>query len=325
MKIPELRNIIQKYNSNDKDKIIVELYKRIPKRVKEDYDIDDFITNITLPKEQIKKEEVIDIDYLEAEVDYFIECANEGLYVSPNRIISKSERGKWRFKAKKYYKELNSFKPDTEDGMRATDLLIKLYKLLSYGTHYLRFSSWNTFGALGVNQSTYYNNIVKRLFANGVNEKNLTICISLLDIEYDSDEYYESINYVFESNLIEKEDKYKSIEIIKTILIKLKDELKELEKKKKETYYKRESINAYVSCVTNLYLSINEPENAINFFENNYIEYSKEVLEYILLEKLEDFDYYKEWIDEYERHMFSIDYRHSLKDKYKEFKKMKKE
>ena len=51
MKIPELRNIIQKYNSNDKDKIIVELYKRIPKRVKEDYDIDDFITNITLPKE----------------------------------------------------------------------------------------------------------------------------------------------------------------------------------------------------------------------------------------------------------------------------------
>ena len=209
--------------------------------------------------------------------------------------------------------------------MRATDLLIKLYKLLSYGTHYLRFSSWNTFGALGVNQSTYYNNIVKRLFANGVNEKNLTICISLLDIEYDSDEYYESINYVFESNLIEKEDKYKSIEIIKTILIKLKDELKELEKKKKETYYKRESINAYVSCVTNLYLSINEPENAINFFEKNYIEYSKEVLEYIILEKLEDFDYYKEWIDEYERHMFSIDYRDSLKDKYKEFKKMKKD
>ena len=43
MKVSELREIIKKYNEEDKEKIIVELYKRIPKKTKEDYNIDNYI------------------------------------------------------------------------------------------------------------------------------------------------------------------------------------------------------------------------------------------------------------------------------------------
>ena len=52
-----------------------------------------------------------------------------GLYASPNKIVSKSERSNWRHKVKKYYKDLNNFKPDTEDGIKATDLDIKLFQV----------------------------------------------------------------------------------------------------------------------------------------------------------------------------------------------------
>ena len=46
MKVNELREILKNYNETDKEKIIVEFYKRIPKNIKEDYNIDEYIKNI---------------------------------------------------------------------------------------------------------------------------------------------------------------------------------------------------------------------------------------------------------------------------------------
>lgn len=49
----------------------------------------------------------------------------------------------------------------------------------------------------------------------------------------------------------------------------------------------------------------------------------KEVKEYILLEMLETFEFYEEWVLEYEKHLGKIDYRDSLKEKYNEYKNAK--
>ncbi len=46
MLVKELKDVISKYRKEEKDKIIIELYKRIPKSKKEDYDIDNYILNI---------------------------------------------------------------------------------------------------------------------------------------------------------------------------------------------------------------------------------------------------------------------------------------
>ena len=162
MKVSELREIIKKYNEEDKEKIIVELYKRIPKRTKEDYNIDNYIMNLNVKVEKSDKE--FTIERLEKEVNYFVECAYSDLYVSPNKIISKSERSKWRFKVKNFYKKLNSFLPTTEDGKKATDLLKDLFIILSFGTHYLTFSSWNTFGAIQISQSEFLMNNVLLIY-----------------------------------------------------------------------------------------------------------------------------------------------------------------
>ena len=102
MKVNELREITKKYNETEKEKIIVELYKRIPKNIKEDYNIDDFITNLNVKIEKENTE--ITIERLEKEVKYFLECAYDDLYARPNKIVSKNERSKWRFKVKTFYK-----------------------------------------------------------------------------------------------------------------------------------------------------------------------------------------------------------------------------
>ena len=42
---------------------------------------------------------------------YFLDCAKAGYYSSPNKVIPKKERSNWRFKVKRYYKELTKTIP----------------------------------------------------------------------------------------------------------------------------------------------------------------------------------------------------------------------
>lgn len=314
MKVSELREIIKKYNEEDKEKIIVELYKRIPKRTKEDYNIDNYIMNLNVKVEKSDKE--FTIERLEKEVNYFVECAYSDLYVSPNKIISKSERSKWRFKVKNFYKKLNSFLPTTEDGKKATDLLKDLFIILSFGTHYLTFSSWNTFGAIQISQSEFLMNIVQRKLANGITDDNLSYCIELLNVKYDPQEYHKSILISFESCLKTADARYMAIELLKKQVLLWKEKYRQKDSYENETY-----VNYFVECIIDIYIELCEVKNGISYFHKQYINRDKEIKEYILLEKLEEYGLYKEWILEYEKHLEKIDYRNELKEKYKEYKK----
>lgn len=314
MKVSELRKIIKEYNEEDKEKIIVELYKRIPKRTKEDYNIDNYIMNLNVKVEKSDKE--FTIERLEKEVNYFVECANSGLYTSPNKIISKSERSKWRFKVKNFYKKLNSFLPTTEDGKKATDLLKDLFIILSFGTHYLTFSSWNTFGAIQISQSEFLMNIVQRKLANGITDDNLSYCIELLNVKYDPQEYYKSILISFESCLKTADARYMAIKLLKKQVLLWKEKYRE-----KDSYENKIYANYFVECIVDIYIELCEVKNGISYFHEQYINRDKEIKEYILLEKLEEYGLYKEWILEYEKHLEKIDYRSELKEKYKEYKK----
>ena len=314
MKVNELREVIKKYKEEEKEKIIVELYKRIPKYVKEDYNIDNYIINLNASTE--KTSEKISIERLEKEVAYFIECASDDLYVRPNKIIPKAERSKWRFKVKTFYKQLNSFPADTEEGKKATNLLVSLFKILSFGTHYLTFSSWNTFGAIQVPQSEFLSNIVQRKLANGITKENLSDCVDLLNVEYDPQEYHKAILYAFESCLKTTDTKYMAIELLKEQVEQWKEKYQKGDKYKNEEY-----VNYFTECVVSIYFSLCEYQKGIQYFHEQYIvKRNKEIKEYILLEMLEERELYKEWVLEYESKLGKLDYRESLKEKYKEFK-----
>ena len=104
----------------------MELYKSISKKIKEEKEIDDIIINIDKPI-NTKKIETINFDDLSNEILSFL----SDVYASPNRIISKTERSKWGFKVKNYYKNLTKISPDAKDGLGATNLLIMVYNRLS--------------------------------------------------------------------------------------------------------------------------------------------------------------------------------------------------
>lgn len=177
MKVSELREKIKDYSKTDLEKVLVEFYKSIPQKIKEENEVDDIIANVGKPN--IPKKDIIDYDDLANEVLSFISDVDDGLYARPNRIISKTERSKWRFKVKNYYKNLIKITPDSKDGEGATNLLTMLYERLSTGSAYLAFSSWNTFGALGVSQNEYFYELMNRILFNGINKNSLTKCASI--------------------------------------------------------------------------------------------------------------------------------------------------
>lgn len=323
MKIPELKPIIKKYNKEELESIIVELYKRIPKYTKEDYNIDNFIINIQNDiKTKTKKNDEVDFNELKEEIIYFLRCVDNDLYCSPNRIISKKDRSNWRFKVKRYYKTLNLIDPSTNDGETATSLLIELFKRMSIGSNRLLFTNWETFKALGVSQADYYENLYNRIKRS-----------KILDAEDKIKKMYELIfvpsdPYKFDPGLYEiysylVQDDNERIYIINLANEKIKqcEDLLKNEKKlsSRDKFHIQETINDITELVVRLYIGLNQPENAIKYFHKYYERCNEEVKEYIILDILEEYELVDEWIKEYEKYP-KIDYRESLRIQYNIYK-----
>lgn len=249
----------------------------------------------------------------------FLRLVDNGYYTIPNKIVSKKERSSWRFKVKRYYKDLNTILPNSENGNSATILLIEIFKRLSIGSNRLLFINWETFKALWVSQSEYYDTILKRILDNGYTKDNLKKCIDLLDILKDPYELSYDMFWIFISNLKTISNKEISLELLADKVTTLKVCLKNT-KNSHEKFEITEDINNYVECILEIYLTMNEYECAITYFHKNYIEDDKEIKEYILLEKLEKLNLTKEWIKEYERNT-NVKFRDSIIEKYAKLKK----
>lgn len=111
MRINEVRERLDKYSKDQLRLIIVEIYKALPKAIKEDRDIDAIISNPDAFKKGKKKakkkqEPLPDMDELEFDIEDFIENAYKQYYFAPNSVVHKRQRSKWRFVVKGYYKNL---------------------------------------------------------------------------------------------------------------------------------------------------------------------------------------------------------------------------
>lgn len=322
MLVKDLRKTLEKYDKKEMCDIIVELYKRLPKKVKEDYDIDKFIEDIN--NKTKKEEKKVSFDDLCSEMRYFLDCAKAGYYSSPNKVIPKKERSNWRFKAKRYYKELTKTIPTTDIGVKSTKLLIELYELVSRGTNTLVFTNWDTFRALGVNQVEYLDMLYKRILSTGNSINNIKVCIDLLDNCKDPDILDEFLINVFVDNLRTEESKLTAINLLDEKVVEVKEKIKSLGKKYNyhDMYYLEEDNNLYVETATRLYFSSFEVDEGVKYYQKNYIHYNSEVKEYILLEILRELELYEEWITEYESASKKIKLREELTRDYEKIKEL---
>lgn len=321
MTVKEIKDSLKNYKTEDLYKIIVELYKRIPKKKKDEYNIDKLITNYYEETKKEKEEKVLNFEDLVKDIEYFIECANKGLYSEPNNVISKKERTGWRFKVMRYYKELTNIDNNTHKGYIATDLLIDLYGILSYGTYYLTFSNWDTFKAIQISQTSFLETVLQRKFEHEVTKEDLEKCIDILILGVDRETLYSELFYIFGEASKTKENRALAIQILEDKIKSLQEQLKDKKIKddRHKNYEIQYKINHYVTIILILYIYLNEIEKGCKYYIKNHKENNNEINMYCLLDHLKHFELYEDWIREYESN--KVDYRDSLKKEYNEIKK----
>ncbi len=179
MKVGELREIIEKYDSDRLKKTLVEVYKKIPKNVKEDKAIDDIIRYAYTVSNK-KRSKKIDPERVIAEANYFMELARNGLYFKPNRIVSKSDRGKWRTRAKYLINSLRDIPDSSEYYGKAGECFINMFKLFcdAQGSYY--FVSVKPFEAMKISKGDMFEESLSRIFHEGYSEKSVERALDLL-------------------------------------------------------------------------------------------------------------------------------------------------
>jgi len=287
MKVAELREKLGKLKKEELVKVASEFYKLIPKAKKEDYDVDAFIDNPTSAKKSTKKT-ILSLSEIEKEVELFIDHASSQYYLYPNRVVPKKQRSTWRFKVKKWYKELINTKRQDANIAKQTEILAKLYELLCESCHFQYFTAYDTFDSIGTGQIEFFNSVVllmqeaegkaatieksiRLIFENALNRHTL---YSWLMIELIST--YDIVDL-----------KYTALEITQKLLL----ENNYIPQKKKNKFYsfdreefnKQEKNNNLAEFGLRLHLSLFEDKKGVEFFKKHYYDREAEIKLFVLV------------------------------------------
>ncbi|MEG1009894.1 MAG: hypothetical protein RSF67_08830, partial [Clostridia bacterium] len=192
MKITDLKKELENKQKKELIYIITELYKLIVKTKKYACNVDDIIFGV-----KNNEKEVINIEQLYEDINTFIELAYGKCYLIPNRYVQKKDRSKWRFKVKRYYKELYG-----NYSLLATKSVLELYNMLSYGCAYYIFSTNDPFKSCGIIQCEMLSYVFKSVLFNSESEDNINLCIdTLLDSNLNYETSYTCLINEFVLNL----------------------------------------------------------------------------------------------------------------------------
>lgn len=309
MLVSELRELLKKYKEDDLRLIVTELYKSIPKKMREDKDIDELLkdvhTTLRIGKTEKTQNKQIDFVALKPKVDLFLDYAYKQYYFAPNSYVHKKERPKWRFIVKGFINDLQTIPLEDPQGKTATDLLVKLYEMLSYACAYYIFNTENPFSSVGIGQSELLDIVVKRMLGNGIDKESVKTAIKITISSYPNRNTVTSLQIsTLVSNFKSTDFKEIAIEQAKALKEELVRQSPNPKKKPISSnlseYEREEKINNLVETVFKLYISLCEYDKAIQYFNSNYIEWNKEVNLYILLDMLIHYRLKEHWLSVYE-------------------------
>lgn len=292
MKVAELREKLGKLKKEEVLKLAVEFYKLVPKAKKEDYDLDGLINNPTEKKSKTKRNTTsLSLFEIEYQVTTFIADAKEQNYISPNRTVPKKERATWRFKVKKWYKELiNTKRPDADINAQA-ELLKKLYELLCESCRYQYFTAHDTFQSVGIDQSVFYHSVLELLQEVEGKSALINQGIGLIVDNYLNRYTLYSTLMIELISLLDIPDlKYQGIDKAKLMIGKTNfiptSKKKRYSFSSNNRFEKERRNNNLTELVFRLYASLFEYDNAITFYEKNHYQRDSEIKLYILISLL---------------------------------------
>jgi hypothetical protein len=317
MKISELRVLLDQTSAEDMKRIIVELYRALPKRTRENLAIDELLKNPNVSRAGAKQARElahsVDIDDLEAELEQFLSDAYGQNYFAPNRFVPKSQRPKWRFKAKRFFKEINAAVVRTANIERASDLLEKLYQMLCYACHYVLFSAYDPFESVGIAQTEFLDAVL------GLKAEHLELGNFIdhgLHLVRDSRLNRYTLGSDLAKVLIDRLRRPESLELAIERAAQLRSEPDPAPDPKRE-YYFSDGLNRLAEFGFLAYVKLSDYDKAVDFFKTHYVDRGTEVSLFVLLRWLDSLEREDLWRREYETAVKAgIKPRDSLSDAY---------
>jgi hypothetical protein len=321
MKITELRALLDRISSEDMKQILVEVYRALPKKTREDLAIDELLKNPGAARAGARQAKAlahnVDMDDLEAELEEFLSDAYAQNYFAPNRYVPKSERPKWCFKVKRFFKEINAAVVQPGSIERASDLLEKLYQMLCYACDFILFSAYDPFQSVGIAQTEF----LDAVFALKAEHLELVKFIDHgLQLVRDS-----RLNrYTIGSNLVQVlVDRLRTPESLELGI----ERAAQLHSKPdpapdpKREYSRSDGPNRLAEFGFLAYVKLSDYEKAIDFFNIHYVARDTEVSLFVMLQWLRSFEREDLWQREFERSVKAgIKPRDSLSGAYRHLK-----
>lgn len=287
MKVNELREKLSKLKKEEIVQIASEFYKLIPKSKKEDYDLDSYINNPSKRQKKSKPKAMMSLAEIEVLINEFIEDAKEQYYLIPNRKVPKKERSTWRFKVKRWYKNLINTQRSDKDLVKQSNLLLNLYELICESCGYQYFSGYDSFQSIGIEQLTFYRSVIALKQESQGKLDSVRECIELIVNNYlNRYTLYSMLMRELLSTFETVDLKKKGIEVVEGLI--LDNGFTQKKRDQKYHYYstkdflQREKNNNLSELGLRLYISLYEIEEGILFYEKYYHE-NEEVKLYILI------------------------------------------
>jgi hypothetical protein len=283
MKIPELKLLIQNYSNEELQALAIGLYKAVPKKIKDDNCIDDFLKNPSAHggKTTKKSDTFRSMDEIEGDVDEFVDDAEALYYSTPNRIIPKRDRPKWRFIVKRLYKEISLAAKEREDAQMAAHSLERLYKLLCKGCEVYIFNAYDVFESVGITQYDFFVRVLE-LHKSILPQRDFLDRALALLVENPLNRYtlHSELMRGIISFLGTPDLKYLAIETAKRMHRDAREpELKTA--REKHDYRRDRTQNNLCEFVCRCFFELAEYDNALEYFEKNYRERTAEVKLYV--------------------------------------------
>ncbi|MEM6698264.1 MAG: hypothetical protein AAF599_07705, partial [Bacteroidota bacterium] len=278
MKVAELREKLSKMKKEELIKVASEFYKLIPKAKKEDYGLDDFINNPSKRQKKASSKQALTLDEIQPELRTFIANAKEQYYLYPNKVVPKKERSTWRFKVKKWYKELINVNRADKDIHRQAQLLLELYELMCESCGYEYFTAYDPFESIGIAQSDFYRSVISLLHEAKGKLETVQQAITLIVYNYlNRYTLYSSLMKELIATFESVDLKYKGIEVAEKLIEKNNFQPK---KEKNSRFYwhsteefnKKERHNNLVEFVLRLRMSLQETEEGIEFYQKHHYQ-----------------------------------------------------
>ena len=316
MRIGELRNTIDGYAEEELRLIIVELYRRTPKKVVEDKDLDRLLKTphqFLQDQRRPKVTELPDLDYLAFEVDGFISDARQGHYFAPNSFVRKSERPKWRFHVKRFHRELVTLMQDPVASAEVSRLLERLFDVLCYAEEIHLFSSSEPFQSIGISKAQFYGDVVIAQRAAAVDQGWIKQAIETLlrnAGSFGSDMIGQLVDQ-FNTNPLREE-------ALRVIVQVFEHRPKPRERKPNPN----DQLDHLAELALRVCFGLDEHDRGIAFYHKHHKKWNKEIGVYCLLEILEEYQLFDLWMREYEAAQRSgIQPRDQLREKYRQLKR----